>query len=146
MRKGFTLLEMVLVLLIVGIVLAMTVPAMGGLGQDPEEGAPWKEIADLLRSSRNLALENAVTVKLVLDPEYGLYRVDSAGPRGAGLVAEGRLIVGLNMQVFADSLRAKFAFHPDGSAFSDSLIVSSSGFATKLSVDLFTGEVKIEDR
>jgi prepilin-type N-terminal cleavage/methylation domain-containing protein len=145
-RRGFTLLEMVLVILIMGIVFALAVPAMGGLGSDPEEGESWKELVDLMRSSRILALENAVTVRMVLDPETGLYSVDSVGPRGAGLVQEGKLLVGLNMSMYADSARVKFTFRPDGSAFSDSLIVRSSGYATKLSVEPFTGRVLIEDR
>jgi prepilin-type N-terminal cleavage/methylation domain-containing protein len=145
-RTGFTLLEMVLVLLIMGIVFAMVIPSIGTLGRDPEEGQSWKQLADLLRSSRVLALENGVTVKLVLDPVTGNYRVDSTGARGAGLVEEGQLDVGLNMTIIADSTRAKFSFRPDGSAFSDSLIMRASGYATKVSVDPFTGEVKIEDR
>jgi prepilin-type N-terminal cleavage/methylation domain-containing protein len=145
-RRGFTLIEMVLVLIIIGVVFAMVVPAIGSIGRDPEEGKPWKEIADLLRSSRQLALENAVTVKLVMDPLNGYFRIDSNGARGAGLVEEGQLDVGLNMSIYADSSRARFAFRPDGSAFSDSLIIRSSGFETKLHVDPFSGQVKIEER
>jgi general secretion pathway protein H len=145
-RSGFTLLEMVLVLLIMGIVFAMVIPSMSSMGSDPEEGQSWKELADLLRSSRVLALENGVTVKLMLDPQSGAYRVDSTGARGAGIVREGQIEVGLNMSIYADSARARFSFRPDGSAFSDSLIMRASGYATKISVDPFTGEVKIEDR
>ena len=145
-RAGFTLLEMVLVLLIMGIVFAMVVPSMNSLGGDPEEGQPWKELADLLRSSRNMALENGVTVKLALDSETGLYRVDSSGARGAGLVHEGKLDMGMNFSLESDSVRARFAFRSDGSAFSDSLIVRSSGYATKIWVHPFSGEVLIEDR
>ena len=145
-RAGFTLIEMVLVLLIIGIIFAMVVPSLGSLGHDPEEGMAWKELVTLMRSSRVLALEKGVTVKMVLDPETGNYRVDSTGARGAGIVEEGQLTVGLNMTMVADSARAKFSFRPDGSAFSDSLIMRASGYATKISVDPFTGEVKIEDR
>jgi prepilin-type N-terminal cleavage/methylation domain-containing protein len=146
LRRGFTLIEMILVLIIVGVVFAMVVPAMGSIGRDPEEDKPWREIAELLRSSRHMALENAVTVRLVMDPVSGLFRVDSSGARGAGLVEEGQLDVGLNMSIYADSTRARFAFRPDGSAFSDSLIIRSSGFETKLYIDPFSGEVKIEER
>ena len=145
-RRGFTLIEMVLVLIIIGVVFAMVVPNIASIGRDPEEGKPWKEIADLLRSSRQMALENAVTVRLVMDPINGYFRVDSSGARGAGLVEEGQLDIGLNLSIYADSSRAKFAFRPDGSAFSDSLIIRSSGFETKLFVDPFSGEVKIEER
>ena len=145
-RSGFTLLEMVLVLLIMGIVFAMVIPSIGSLGHDPEEGMSWKELATLLRSSRVLALENAVTVKLVLDPETGYYQIDSTGARGAGSVMSGQLTVGMNADLRSDSARARFAFRPDGSAFGDSLILSSSGYVTKISLDPFTGEVKIEDR
>lgn len=138
--------EMVLVLLIMAVLFAMVIPSMGSIGQDPEEGQPWKEIADLLRSSRNLALEKAVTVRMVIDPETGLYRIDSVGARGSGMVDRGELSLGINMTVSSDSTRVKFAFRPDGSAFADSLIIRSSGYATKIWVETFTGEVRIEER
>jgi prepilin-type N-terminal cleavage/methylation domain-containing protein len=145
-RRGFTLMEMVLVLLILGIIFVMVVPSVTSIGRDPEEGKPWKEIADLLRSSRDLALKNAVTVRLVLDPQSGRYQADTAGARGGGLAYEGELSVGMAMYVEADSARAKFVFRPDGSAFADSLIVRQMGYATKVWVDPYTGEVLIEDR
>lgn len=145
-RSGFTLLEMVLVLLIMGIIFAMVVPSMASFGNDPEEGQPWKEFAELLRSSRSVALENAVTVRMVLDPYSGLYRVDSSGARGAGLVYEGSLQFAMSMSIESDSTRAKFSFHPDGSSFADSLIFRSFGYATKIWVNPFSGKVVIEDR
>jgi hypothetical protein len=83
---------------------------------------------------------------MVLDPETGIYHVDSIGATGSGLVYEGTLELGMNMTVEADSIRAKFSFKPDGSAFADSLIVRASGYATKIYLDPFTGEVKIEER
>ena len=145
-RSGFTLIEMVLVLLIMGIVFAMVVPSLDSIGGDPEEGQPWKEVADLLRSSRNVALEHAVTVKLVLDPNTGRYRVDSTGARGAGIVWEGELALGIAVALEADSARARFSFRPDGSAFADSLIVRGGGSATWMSLDPFSGEVLFAER
>jgi prepilin-type N-terminal cleavage/methylation domain-containing protein len=146
LRAGFTLLEMVLVLLIMGIIFTMVIPSIGSMGQDPEEGQPWKELAELLRSSQKMALERAVTVRMVLDPQTGVYHVDSIGATGSGPVYDGTLALGMNMTVEADSIRARFSFRPDGSAYSDSLIVRSSGHATKLHLDPYTGEVLIEER
>ncbi|MHB1156691.1 MAG: GspH/FimT family pseudopilin [Phycisphaerales bacterium] len=78
-RFGFTLVEILFVVLILGIVAALVVPQIGSTATFEVQGAARTVVADLL-FAQNDAIANQTTRKVVFDTVNNRYRVtDSAG-------------------------------------------------------------------
>ncbi|HEX6941023.1 MAG TPA: GspH/FimT family pseudopilin [Longimicrobiales bacterium] len=72
MPAGFTLLEAVVVLVIIGVVAAVSAPALRSPGGDGAAAAA-RALAAALREARNLAAERGRAVAFHLDPRTGRY-------------------------------------------------------------------------
>ena len=144
MRLGFTLIEMIVVLIVIAVTAGLIAPAMmrmSGVSTDDSESAP---LAALLRSARRQALEGGSVVTVIIDPKEARYRADTTGPRGAGLLGEGELAFEPGVSLESDSLRVRFTFRPDGSVFGDTLMVHGSMGSSRVSVDRWTGAIRVE--
>jgi prepilin-type N-terminal cleavage/methylation domain-containing protein len=138
MRRGFTLVEMTIVLLILTIASAVVVPAMIAFGRDRvPQGSDL--IIQLLRESRSLAIRQAATVTVVLDPETGHFRVDSVSAMGAGRVVEDTLELGAVEYLETDLPRLRYVFVPSGAAFADTVTVRGGDSTRIIIVDPWSG-------
>ena len=145
-RRGFTLMEMIVVLIVIAVTAGMIAPAMmrmSGVSTDDSESAP---LSALLRSARREALEGGAVVTLIIDPKEARYRADTSGPRGAGLLGEGALALESGVSLESDSLRVRFTFRPDGSVFGDTLTVRGRWTSSRVSVDRWTGAIHVDAR
>lgn len=87
---GFTLVEVVVTLAVIGIMVAFAVPALMNLG--PVEEAPGLEpLRTLLLDARHRSERNASDVTVTVVPETGRYRVEERRPGGEPVVEEGSL-------------------------------------------------------
>jgi prepilin-type N-terminal cleavage/methylation domain-containing protein len=137
-RRGFTLLEMSIVLAIMAIASGLVVPALVNFGQTPPRRTA-DALLSLLGAARKLAIDHDVIVILRLDPKSGTYRVDSTGLSGSGEVAEAQLDV-LNMEAMSsDQDRLVFRFTPTGSAIADTLRLRSTDSSLVIKVDPWSG-------
>ena len=145
-RRGFTLWEMALVLLVLGIAAGLAVPAFARLGA--EQGSPdaTQELLQLLRSARRAAVAHGVTVTLVVDPGSGRYVADSAGVEGVGALSEGTLALGRAGALQTDLPRLRYAFRATGAALADSVLVRAAAGAALVTVDPWSGEARAEPR
>ena len=144
--RGFTLIEMIVVLLVIAVTAGLTAPAMmrmAGVTTDDGETAP---LAALLRSARRQALEGGTVVALIVDPKDARYRADTTGPRGSGLLSEGELTLDPGVTLESDSLRVRFTFRPDGSVFGDTLTVHGRWASSRISIDRWTGSIHVDAR
>ena len=67
-RRGFTLIEMIVVLIVIAVTAGLTAPAMmrmAGPAADDSDAAP---LTALLRGARRQAIEGGSVVTLILDP------------------------------------------------------------------------------
>ena len=143
-RRGFTLVELIVVLIVIAIAGTVAVPELlraMDVGADDGEVAP---ITALLRDARRVSIEHGVVVTLVLDPEGARYRADSASVYGSGLLHEGTIELESPAQMQSDSLRLRFTFRPDGSAFSDTIVVAGRWGSSRVTVDRWTGAIRVE--
>ncbi len=145
-RHGFTLIEMIVVLIVVAILAGLTAPAllrMGAVAEDTTDAAP---LTALFRGARREAIQSGTTVTLVLDPAEARYRADTSGARGAGMLKEGEIVLGDGVVLESDSARIRFTFRPDGSVFGDTLTVRGRWESSRLSIDRWTGAIHVDAR
>jgi prepilin-type N-terminal cleavage/methylation domain-containing protein len=146
MRRGFTLIEMIVVLLVIAVTAGLTAPAMMRMVSAPADESDAAPLAALLRGARRHALESGSVVTVVVDPKDARYRADTSNPRGAGLLSEGELAFDQGVTLVSDSLRVRFTFRPDGSVFGDTLTVRGRWTSSRLSVDRWTGAIHVDAR
>jgi prepilin-type N-terminal cleavage/methylation domain-containing protein len=145
-RAGFTLIEMVIVMIIIAIVADVTIPAMLRLGVQQTTSAD--ELHALLQNARSAALTRGMPVRVVIDAQTGEYRADTLGSGGTGPIAAGTLDVMSGVSFVTDSLssRIRFTFLPSGVAFGDSVMVQGLDGLMKVTVDPLTGVFRGERR
>jgi len=143
-RRGFTLWEMALVLLVLAIATALAIPAFARLGQpDDADARAADELLRLLRASRRAAVEHGATVTLVVDPATGRYRADSVGAAGSGPLAEGTLALGADGALDTELPRLRWIFRSTGAALADTVRVRDAradGGSLLVRVDPWSGE------
>ena len=137
-RRGFTLLEMGLVLAIMGVSALLVAPQIARLGQN-KPAAVGDALVKLLHDARQIAIERNETVTLRLDPTSGRYRADTVGVSGSGELGEGTITLGAQEILVTDSPRLVYVFHPTGSAFADTVGVRGGSTAVLVAVDPWNG-------
>ena len=80
--RGFTLIELILVMLIIGLMLTIVVPSMGGLlkAQRLDQGA--RTIAGMLKEARVRAAADAKAYRLVIETEGSTCWLEAQTPQG----------------------------------------------------------------
>lgn len=145
MRRGFTLIELVVVILLLGIVAGVSVPALARRGEDDALAAAAGDVVGLLGRARRTALERGRSVTLALDPASGRYQVRLTGESG-DVVAEGTLALAGGVQLEAGHTGAAWVhvvFSPLGAAEGGPVIVRRGGRAAVVALDRWTGEASV---
>lgn len=84
LRAAFTLVELLLVVLILGVSLAVIVPRMGGLLDGGKAAVAARTVSQAGRYARTMALLNQLPMELVLDLDKPGVRVAAAGGAAGG--------------------------------------------------------------
>jgi Tfp pilus assembly protein FimT len=137
-RVGFTLWEIATVLLILAIVATLTAPAYAKLGEGQDQTSA-DMLIKLLRDTRSLAIEHSVEATLLIDPESGHYRVDTASSFGSGRVAEDTLRFAATEGLESSLPRVRYVFRSTGAGFGDSVIVRGSDSTRVIVLDTWSG-------
>lgn len=88
--SGFTLVELVVTLAVIGVMAAFAVPALVSLGPG-EEATELEPLRVLLLDARHRSERHASDVTVTVVPETGRYRVDERSAAGGPFVQEGSL-------------------------------------------------------
>jgi hypothetical protein len=141
---------MVVVLLILGVIAAATVPALGSLGEEwTSSESAGQEIAQLLSSSRRTALNHGVAVEAVLDPVRRAYWVeveDVQGPSEDSPIDHvGKLDLQPEVRFVGESIPYRFRFDRLGSGHGPVIYLEDkSGSRATVSLASWTGEPLVE--
>lgn len=138
-RRGFSLLELVTVLLILGLVAGVTVPRLTRAADvSPVEEAA-SGLATLLRAAHRSALETAGTVSVRL--VKSAWTITRASGDSVATLDTGLLRLPPDVTMPGDSAGVTFRFFPSGGAEGDTLYaLSGDGAAVAVFVDRWTGE------
>lgn len=142
--RGFTLVEVVVVILLMGIVGALAVPSLPGLGRGaPEETT--RAVMGVLRGARRTAVESGRSVRVILDPSGARYWVetdfgDDRWSRSAGVIP-----VSPGVSLKSSEPRPEYTFTPSGPGYGDTLFIHGPTPAV-VTVDIWTGEPRAMPR
>lgn len=144
-RRGFTLMEMAVCLVIMAVAASVVAPAISRLGEGRPETA-GAQLVTLLKQARNFAIEHNYTVTVRIDPVSSRYRVDTTGTGGLGVMIDTTFSLGDAETIETALDRLQFTFMPTGAVMGDTVIVRGIGTTNVLMIDAWTGEAKLVAR
>lgn len=141
-ERGFTLLEMMIVLVLAGLMLTLVPPLFSGRTSTAELKATARELAAALRFARGQAITRQRETVLMLDTERRRYTVSGRErsrrlPKGIGL----KLITARSERIATH--RASIRFFPDGSATGGQITLSGGKQSYIVDINWLTGRVAI---
>lgn len=138
MRSGFTLMEIVVVLAIITVASAVTVPRLLDVTHDDLYWAT-QEVVRVVDDARGRAAQSGSRRMLVIDPASREYWIED-GEFRVLLTDTLRLPDTVNLE--RNSLRLTFDFMPAGSASADTIALTSTNGTRRVTADIWTGEVR----
>lgn len=142
-RRGFTIVEMVVVLVVLGITAAAVAPALLGSGREAGPHAVADELVAVLSTARRMAVERGEPVTLALG-RSGAY-VARAGA-ASDSVGGGSLDLPPGVALAVDGGAARFVFLPLGTARGPAVRVNGAGTSLEVEVDRWTGDARVAGR
>lgn len=128
---GFTLIEMIVVLTILGFMLALSVPLLGRSGQ----GAALAAAAGELRAVLNRARQDAIVESRTI-----LFRADPDGGYWLGLRYHRLSEAGLRVAIPSGS---RISFYSSGASSGGRIVVWGGGGQREIAVDAVTGHATL---
>ncbi len=144
-QHGFTLLEILIVLVIGVLLVALVPPLLSGMSGATELRGAARQLAAGLRNARNEAVVRQQEAVLTLDLERHRFGV-TGDPREIALPESVALKLYTAQSELLDSATGGIRFFPDGSSTGGSITVSGPKLAYRVNVDWLTGAVAIVEQ
>ncbi len=155
-QVGFTLLELLVVLVLATLMLSLVVPRFAAVVPGVELKSTAQKTASLLRYARSRAMAESRLIAIELDPQiHGLRLSHRDAPvvlpdsieltlSDTGSLAMGHEILP-PLSLDASAPGPSIRFYPDGSSSGGSLLLSGPSGRYRINVDWLTGRVHIDD-
>jgi general secretion pathway protein H len=145
-RRGFTLIEMTLVIVIIAIAMAVVVPLIDGGLTSREVRRGVRQIAGLMNHLRNEAVSTGKPTGMVIDVEENTVKTVGGGPWE---VLSDRATIEAVAAEEIDTGRFLVRFFPNGSNSGAAVVLTSSADRTRnrlrLELDPLIGSVQVGD-
>lgn len=142
--RGFTLVEMLVVLALMALMIALVPPLLAGGQARAQFTATAREIAADLRETRSLALQHGRTEVFLLDVGANTFR-GGAGRRIHHVPAGIHLSLITTTEDRIDDARGAIRFFADGSSTGGRVHLAAGARQSDVLVDWLSGRVSIED-
>jgi prepilin-type N-terminal cleavage/methylation domain-containing protein len=143
---GYTLWELTMVLLVMGIAATLAAPAFARLGSGQQQTGNGAPLLALLHDARKAAVDHNATATLRLDPKTLKYELDTTTVGGFGTMAAGHLDMGLSETLVSSQPRLQYVFRPTGAAFADTVAVRGASTPLVIRVDAWSGVARADSR
>jgi len=143
MKRGFTLVEILVVLAILGITAAAVVPALARATSEDDVTRAARALEQVAAAARRTALERARADVVTLVPESGRYWVHLSD---GTTIDSGAIALDQGTRLRSAVPRPQLRFGPLGTADGDTLLLLGAGGAQALVVDRWTGGIRVEPR
>lgn len=141
-QRGFTLVELIVVLGIVAMIMLLALPRLGDLAPGQQLRATAEELSADIRRVRNAALAESRETVLVIDVESGTWH-SAAGKLSGALPADMELAITVARQERTGEGAGGIRFYPDGTSTGAKLTLGRGERALLISIDWFDGHVQI---
>lgn len=141
-RLGFTLIELVVVLAILGLAYALVPPLLSGVRANAELKGAARQLAAGLRQARNYAVVRRTEAVLTLDVEKRDFAV-SGDARTYRLPRQVQLRLVTAQREVVDDKQAAIRFYADGSSNGARITLMSGERSFEVDVNWLTGRVAI---
>jgi general secretion pathway protein H len=138
-QRGFTLLEVIVVLVIISLAVGLTIPAIGRSTETIRVRAEVASFSAVMRHARERAIVSHQPHVVVVDPVARRLRLVAGGPQGE--VRESRSL-SENLTIVADAPALAVRFEPQGGSSGGDFRLSSGTIAYRVTVDGLTGRVR----
>jgi general secretion pathway protein H len=142
MEKGFTLLELIVVLAILALATALIAPMLGGGKDKADFKMAVRDIAASLRETRSIAMTSDRSQALVIDVDRGLFRAAGSG-RAHAVAPSIRLLLLTVAQERVERGIGNIRFFPDGSSTGGRLTLTQGNRRSDVLVDWLSGRISI---
>lgn len=138
--RGFTLIEMLVVFLIIGLILSVASPVLSPSSSFEMRSAA-RDLALNLRKARAEAVTKGMSVAVVVDTKNKHFRLETEEQEHA--LPEISEILVTTVETEVDGDRAGIRFFPDGSATGGKIELTDEKSGYTLSIDWLTGGVQM---
>jgi len=141
-QKGFTLLEVIIVMLLVTLILGISTVFFAGVLPSARFSAAGREVSGVIRHARSLARMNMEKKTVVIDLESRVYGIDGVVSKKFPPDVQVTVID----QVFGEISRGKYpiVFHPSGGVEGGTIIISKNKRVMRIVTDPIMGAVVIK--
>jgi general secretion pathway protein H len=141
--RGFTLLELLLVLLLLGLVYGLAGPMLGSGSSGLEMKGATRQLAAGLRKARSIAITERREAALTIDVDARTFLV-TGDPRIYALPRRVELGLFTAQSELVQQKIGNIRFFPDGSSTGGRLTISAAEAKQTVDVDWMTGRVVVE--